>query len=231
MTPERWERTSTYLRDVFGAEDEQLRTLTPRAVAAGLPDIAVSADVGRLLLILTSMAGSGHGARTAIEVGTLGGYSGIWIARGLAPGGRLITIEPHPQHAAFAEREFAAAGLAGRVEMKRGAGKDVLPALAADLGAGAVDLVFLDAIKHEYVDYFSAIRSSIAVGGLLVADNVLGSRTWWIDDPSGHDEDRDGVDRFNRAVAADPDFEAVAVPIREGVLIARRHRISPSSRG
>src|SRR5687767_13276112 len=109
MTPERWNFTSAYLREVFGAEDDQLRTLTPRAVAAGLPNIAVTADVGRLLMMLTRMTANGAGARLAIEVGTLGGYSGIWIARGLAPGGRLITIEPDATRAAFAEREFAAA--------------------------------------------------------------------------------------------------------------------------
>ena len=95
MTPERWAFTTTYLREVFGTQDEQLRTLMPRAVAAGLPDIAVSADVGRLLMLLTRMTGNGKGARLAIEVGTLAGYSGIWIARGLASGGRLITIEPN----------------------------------------------------------------------------------------------------------------------------------------
>lgn len=229
MTPERWEWTRSYLRDVFGAEDEQLHTLVPRAVAAGLPDIAVSADVGRLLMILTGMTGGGRGATLAIEVGTLGGYSGIWIARGLAPGGRLVTIEPEPKHADFAEREFAAAGLAGSVDLRRGTGLDLLPRLAAELGAGAVDLVFLDAIKREYSEYFAAIRSSIAVGGLLVADNVLGSHHWWIDEAPGRNPDRDGADRLNRMLAADPDFEAVALPIREGVLVARRMRNSSSS--
>ena len=224
MTPERWNWTSSYLREVFGGEDEPLRGLVSRALAAGLPDIAVSADVGRLLMLLTRMAGGGPGARLAIEVGTLGGYSGIWIARGLAPGGRLITIEPEPKHADFAEREFAGAGVAGSVEIRRGTGLEVLPALAAELGPGAVDLVFLDAIKREYPQYFAAIRPSIAVGGLLVADNVLGSHTWWIDEAPGRNADRDGADRLNRIVSADTDFEAVALPIREGVLVARRIR-------
>lgn len=224
MTPERWNWTRGYLRDVFGAEDEHLRGLVPRAIEAGMPDIAVSPDVGRLLKLLTSMTGAGRGARLAIEVGTLGGYSGIWIARGLAPGGRLITIEPEPKHADFAEREFAAAGLAGSVEIRRGTGLEVLPPLAAAIGPGAADVVFLDAIKREYPEYFAAIRSSIAVGGLLIADNVLGSNTWWIDEAPGRNPDRDGADRLNRAVSADPDFEAVALPIREGVLVARRVR-------
>lgn len=223
MTPDRWARTSAYLRDVFGAQDEQLQTLMPRAIAAGLPDIAVSADVGRLLMLLTSMTGGGRGARVAVEVGTLAGYSSIWIARGLAPGGRLITIESEPRHTAFARREFEAAGLPA-VEIRAGAGLDVLPVLARELGPGSTDFVFLDAVKQEYPGYFTAIRPAIAPGGMLVADNVLGSGQWWIDEPGGRHADRDGVDRFNRMLAADPDFEAVAVPLREGVLIARRVR-------
>jgi caffeoyl-CoA O-methyltransferase len=176
------------------------------------------------LKLLAGMCGEGRGARTAIEVGTLAGYSGIWIARGLAPAGKLITIELNDAHADFAQREFKTAGVADRIELRRGAAMNVLPSLAAELGPASLDFVFLDARKREYPDYFAAIRSSIAIGGLLVADNVLGSHSWWIDLPPGRDEDRDGADRFNHSVAADPDFEAVAVPIREGVLIARRMR-------
>ena len=224
MTPSRWRTTASYLIDVFGAQDDQLATLTPRAIAAGLPDIAVSPDVGRLLTLLVSMTGGGRGARVAIEVGTLAGYSGIWIARGLARDGRLITIESEPAHADFAQREFETAGVSAAVEIRRGAAMDVLPVLAADLEPASVDFVFLDATKREYPDYFAVIRPLIAAGGLLVADNVLGSRTWWIDAPAGRSADRDGADRFNRLMAADPDFETVAVPIREGVLIARRMR-------
>jgi predicted O-methyltransferase YrrM len=222
MTPERWDFTCAYLRDVFGGADDQMQTLTTRAVAAGLPDIAVSGDVGRLLMMLTGMTGKGAGAKLALEVGTLGGYSGIWIARGLAPGGRLITIEPNVRHAEFAEREFATAGLAGAVDVRRGKGLDLLPGLAAELGDGSVDVVFLDALKHEYPSYFEAVRPAIAPGGLLIADNVLGSNQWWIDEPAGRNRDRDGADRLNRMLAADPDFTAVALPIREGVLVARR---------
>ena len=87
----------------------------------------------------------------------------------------------------------------------------------------------LDALKREYPDYLAAIRPAIAVGGLLVADNVLGSRSWWIDEPAGQNADRDAVDRFNRMLAADPDFEAVAFPMREGLLVARRYASSVRS--
>lgn len=211
MTPERWRDTERYSTEVFGNQDDHLAGLMDRAVAAGLPSIAVSADVGRLLTILTKLT-PGH---RALELGTLAGYSGIWIARGLAPDGRLTTIEYEPKHAEFAVRAFEAAGVADQIEVIVGAALEVLPGLAEDWGPGSVDIAFVDAVKTEYPDYFEAIKPIIASGGLLVADNVYGTGAGWIDE--GH-----GTDRFNRMVAADPDFEAVALPIRQGVLVARR---------
>lgn len=211
MTPERWEHTETYSGEVFGVQDEHLAGLMTRATAAGLPDIAVGPDVGRLLMILTSLTPG----RLAVEVGTLGGYSAIWIARGLAPGGRLITIEHEPRHADFARAEIEAAGVSDGVEVREGAGIAVLGALAEELAPGSVDVLFLDAAKVEYVDYFGIARPLIAPGGVVMADNVYGTGAGWIDE--GH-----GTDAFNRLVAADPDFEAVAVPLRQGVLVARR---------
>ncbi|HYE03195.1 MAG TPA: O-methyltransferase [Phycisphaerales bacterium] len=220
MTPQRWAYTTAYLRGIFGTEDQQLATLMPRAVAAGLPDIAVSSDVGRLLKLLTGLTRG----RLALELGTLAGYSGIWIARGLAPGGRLITLEPEPLHADFAQREFAAANLADRVELRRAKALDALPALAAELGEGSLDLVFFDAIKREYPAYWSLVRPLLTVGGLLIADNILGAGDWWIDETPGTSPDRDAADRFTRAVACDPDFDSTGFPLREGVLVARRLR-------
>lgn len=211
MTPERWTYTGDYAEEVFGRADEHLAGLMRRAVEAGLPPISVSADVGRLLKILVSMTD----AKLAIELGTLGGYSGIWIARGLADDGRLITVEYEDKHADFAAREFETAGVADKVELIRGAALDVLPRLAADLGESSVDFVFMDAVKSEYVDYLRLVRPLVKVGGLIVADNVYGTGAGWIDE--GH-----GTDEFNRTIAADPDFESVATPMREGVLIARR---------
>ena len=158
----------------------------------------------------------------AIEVGTLAGYSGIWIARGLAPGGRLITIEYEPKHANFARRQFERAGVSDRVDLRVGAALDVLPTLAKELGPASVDVVFLDAVKTEYPAYWEIVRPMIRPGGLILADNVLGGGSWWIDNAG--EPSRDAADRFNRLVAGDPHFEAVAVPLREGVLIGRRVR-------
>lgn len=211
MTPERWDHTADYSHEVFGTQDQHLAGLMKRAEAAGLPPIAVSADVGRLLTILTSLT---EGNR-ALELGTLAGYSAIWIARGLAPDGRLTTIEFEPKHAEFARGELVKAGLGDRVDVITGAALDVLPDLTEAWGNETVDIVFIDAIKTEYVDYFRAVRPLIKPGGLLVADNIYGTGAGWIDE--GH-----GTDAFNRLVASDPEFEAVGLPMREGVLVARR---------
>lgn len=218
MTPDRWQYTCDYGREVFGRQDEHLSSLMPQAIGKGLPDIAVSPDVGRLLMILTSTTRG----RLAIEVGTLGGYSAIWIARGLQSGGRLITIEPEKPHAEFASEQFRRAGVDDRVEVLMGTGLTVLPILAKQFQPKSVDLVFLDAIKTEYPAYWEIVKPMIAVGGLILADNVYGSGDWWIDDETS--VTREAVDRFNRTVADDPDFETVAVPIRQGLLIGRRMR-------
>jgi predicted O-methyltransferase YrrM len=211
MTPERWAYTGNYAEEVFGRADEHLAGLMDRAVEAGLPGIAVSADVGRLLHILVSMT-EGH---LAIELGTLGGYSGIWIARGLADDGHLVTVEFDDRHADFAEGEFDTAGVADRVELVRGAALDVLPELATRFGPGSIDFAFIDAVKSEYLAYLRLLEPMLKPGGLLVADNVYGTGAGWIDEGNGTDE-------FNRAIASDPDFDAVATPMRQGVLIARK---------
>ncbi|MFP3882078.1 MAG: O-methyltransferase [Actinomycetota bacterium] len=211
MTPERWSYLGDYAAEVFGQYDDHLAGLMERAVEAGLPPIAVSADVGRLLKILTAMTDG----KLAIELGTLAGYSAIWIARGLAEDGRLLTVEHEDAHADFAQAEFEKAGVAHKIEIVRGAALDVLPQIAAEVGESSVDFVFIDARKSEYVDYFRLLKPLIKSGGLLVADNVYATGAGWIDE--GH-----GTDEFNRMIASDPDFDAVATPMREGILIARR---------
>lgn len=211
MTPERWSFLSNYAEEVFGSEDEGLAGLTTRATAAGIPSWAITADVGRFLQILVSMTSG----KLAIELGTLAGYSAIWIARGLAPDGKLISIEYEEKHAAFAEAEIARAGLADRVDVVRGAALDEIPRLVETLEPMSADFVFIDAVKEEYTAYFEAIKPLIAVGGLIVADNVFGTGQGWIDEGFGTDE-------FNRHVAADPDFDTTVTPMRAGLLIAKR---------
>lgn len=218
MTTDRWNTTTDYLDDVFGQQDEHLASLMPRAIEAGLPDIAVSPSVGRLLLLLARLAD----AHTIVEVGTLAGYSGTWLARGMHADGKLITLEPVEKHAAFAEEGFAACGLADRVEVRRATGLDGLPVLCDELGTGSVDLVFLDAVKAEYPDYYPHAKALLRPGGLVVADNALGSNDWWIGEPDGNQPAHDGADKLNRMLAEDPEFDAACLPIREGVTVARK---------
>lgn len=211
MTPERWSFLGEYADEVFGQYDDHLAGLMTRAVDAGLPPIAVSADVGRLLKILVSMTPG----KLAIELGTLAGYSAIWIARGMAEDGKLITVEYNDHHADFAQQEFERAGVAHQVEIVRGAALDVLGDIAERVGEDSVDFAFVDAKKTEYTEYFQLLKPLMRPGSLYVADNVYATGAGWIDEGQGTDE-------FNRFIAADPDFDAVATPMREGVLIARR---------
>jgi caffeoyl-CoA O-methyltransferase len=205
-----------YLQELFGHPDRHLGGLMGHAVEQGLPDIAVPPEVGRVLTLLVSMTRG----ELAIEVGTLGGYSGISLARGLSSNGRLITIEPNQLHADFAQDQFITAGVGTRVVIRRGTGLEILPTLREELGTDSVDVIFLDALKTEYPAYWEIVRPMIRIGGLILADNVLGSGDWEIDDV-GHPS-RDAADRFNRLVADDRDFQSIIVPIGHGILIGRR---------
>ena len=212
MTAERWRYTNEYSRKLFGGQDAHLEGLLGEAGRRGLPDIAVGAEVGRLLMILTALTR---------------GRLAIWIARGLARGGRLITIARDPGHADFAAEQLERAGVADRVELRRGEALTLLPALAREIEPGSVDVVFIDAEKTEYPQYWKIVRPLIAEGGLILADNAYGAGTWWIDEED--DPKREAADRFNRLVADDPDFESVIVPLREGVLIGRRSTVTAES--
>lgn len=218
MTAGRWRYTQAYLAEVFGVEDEAARGIRLGSERAGLDPIAVRADAARLLTLLARTTA----ARTAVEVGTLGGYSAWHILRGLGPDGRLITIERDPRAAEVARENLAHAGIADRVRVEVGRALDVLPRVAAELGARSVGLVFLDADKSEYAAYWGHLRPLLAEGGLLVADNVLGTGRWWIDDEAY--PGRVAIDAFNRAITADPELEVAGLLVGQGVLVARRRR-------
>lgn len=215
MTPQRWNNTCEYLDAVFGREDQHLRDLMPGAIANGVPDIAVSASVGRMLRGLLRMIN----ATTVVEVGTLAGYSTTWMAHALPDDAMVYAIEPNPLHARIAREGFEHAGIAHKVTIIESTGLEALPLLLEDLGAGSVDAVFLDAIKSEYPDYFPASKRLLRPGGLLIADNALGGGDWWIDDPDGHNPDRDGAATLNEMMARDHELESFCVPIREGVAV------------
>ena len=198
-----------YLCGLFAREDETLLALREEADRTGLPPIAVSPDAGRLLQVLLKAVG----ARRVLEVGTLGGYSAIWIARALPDDGRLITLEAEPTHAAFARRFLARAGVAERVEVREGRALDLLPALDGE----RFDTVFLDADKEPLPTYFEWALRLLRPGGLLIADNALwGGRVY---DAAENDARTQGVREFNRRLASDPRITGIVVPSHDGVAI------------
>ena len=201
--------TSDYLAALFAPEDETLLALREEADRSGLPPISISPDEGRLLQVLLRAVG----ARRVLEVGTLGGYSAIWMARALPPGGTLLTLEIEPAHAEFARRHLARAGVADRVEVRVGRALDLLPALDGE----RFDAIFLDADKEPLPTYFEWALRLLRPGGLLIADNALwGGRVL---DPETADEGTRGVREFNRRMASDDRVMATIVPIGDGLAV------------
>jgi predicted O-methyltransferase YrrM len=199
--------TSDYLAALFAPEDATLLALREEADRSGLPPISISPDEGRLLQVLVHAVG----ARRVLEVGTLGGYSAIWMARALPPGGSLLTLEIEPSHAEFARRHLARAGLADRVEVRVGRALDLLPALDGE----RFDAVFLDADKEPLPTYFDWALRLLRPGGLLIADNALwGGRVL---DERVDDEATRAVREFNRRLATDPRVTGIVVPTHDGV--------------
>jgi len=203
------DRTGDYISGLFAPEDQLLASLREEADRTGLPPIAVSADEGRLLqVLLTSVQ-----ARRVLEVGTLGGYSAIWMARALPEDGELVTIEIDPKHAEFAKRYLERAGLANKVEIRIGRALDVLPSLDGE----RFDAVFIDADKEPMPNYFEWALRLLRPGGLLIADNTLwGGRVF---DDAEQDEKTTAVREFNRRMANDPRILSILVPTHDGVAI------------
>jgi predicted O-methyltransferase YrrM len=197
------ESVDAYLSGLLSPDDEALAAARRDSDAAGLPPIAVSAPQGKLLSLLARAIG----ARRILEIGTLGGYSTIWLARGLVPGGRVTTLEYSPRHAEVARANLARAGLADVVDVRMGRALDTLPALAAEQ-LEPFDLVFIDADKAPYADYLDwAVRLS-RPGALIVGDNVV--RRGRVTAP-GDDRDAAGVRAFLERMAADPRVDGTAL--------------------
>ena len=203
------DRTGDYIAGLFAPEDELLAALREEADRTGLPPIAVSADEGRLLQVLLMSIR----ARRVLEVGTLGGYSAIWMARVLPDDGELLSIEIEQRHAEFARRYVQRAGLADRVEIRVGRALDILPSLDGE----KFDAVFLDADKEPMPNYFEWALRLLRPGGLLIADNTLwGGRVL---DDAERVEKTTAVREFNRRMATDPRVLSILVPTHDGVAI------------
>ena len=204
------DRAGEYIAGLFSAEDELLATLREEADRTGLPPIAISADEGRLLQVLLTTIG----ARRVLEVGTLGGYSAICMARALPADGRLLTIEIEPMHAEFARRYIKRANQSDRIEVRVGRALDLLPALDGEL----FDAIFIDADKEPLPTYFEWGLRLVRPGGLIIADNALwGGRVF---DGETDDEKTRAVREFNRRMATDSRVLGIIVPTHDGVAVA-----------
>jgi len=191
-----WDQVDAYLTDTFVPRDEAFAAALAESEKAGLPAIQVSPPQGRLLELLARSLR----ARSILEIGTLGGYSTLWLARGLAPGGRILTLEVDAKHAEVARGNFERAGRAGSIELRLGPALETLPRLVGER-AGPFDLVLVDAAKANLPDYFSWSLELSSPGTLIVIDNVV--REGEIVDAASPDAAVQGVRRMNERIAGE----------------------------
>jgi predicted O-methyltransferase YrrM len=195
MSAERWAAVDGYISEKLIGADPALDAAVSDSAAAGLPPIAVSPPQGKLLNLLARSIG----ARRILEVGTLGGYSTIWLARALPDGGRLVTLEANPGYAEVARANIARAGFADIVELRLGAALDTFPELAAE-GGDPFDLIFIDADKWNTPNYFTWALELSHPGSLIIADNVI--RDGGVVDPDSDDSAVQGSQRFHEMLDA-----------------------------
>jgi predicted O-methyltransferase YrrM len=201
---EKWTEIDNFFSDALIRPDRVLESVLESSRAAGLPAINVSPNQGRLLEMLARILS----ARTILEIGTLGAYSTIWLARGMQAGGRLITLEADPAHAAVALANIARAGLQNVVELRLGSASDTLPQISAER-RGPFDLIFIDADKENIPSYFEwALRLS-RPGSVIIVDNVV--RDGRVIDSKTDDPDIQGVRRFIEMLGANATVSGTAI--------------------
>lgn len=205
-----------YVQELYAPQDEALEAAVRESRRAGLPEIQVSPNEGKLLQLLAEIAG----ARRILEIGTLGGYSAIHFGRALPEDGSLISLEIDEHHAEVARENVERAGLADRVEIRVGDARELLAAIVGN-GEGPFDLVFIDADKEGYPEYLEWSMKLVRPGSLILGDNAI--RGGSVLDPD--DGSSRAMREFNRRIAEDPSLSAIVLPlIREridGLAIAR----------
>jgi predicted O-methyltransferase YrrM len=204
MAEEKWTEVDQYFSDRLIPSDPILDSALEASVAGGLPAIAVSPSQGKLLQLLAQIVG----ARSILEIGTLGGYSTIWLARALAPGGRLITLEVDPKHAEVATLNFLRAGLKDVIEVRVGDALKTLPKLSAER-RGPFDLIFIDADKQHIPEYFEWALKLSRAGTLVIVDNVV--RDGAVIDADSTDPSIQGVRRFVELLSAKSGVSGTAI--------------------
>ena len=200
MSQKTWTAVDHYISGALLQPDAALDAAVEASDAAGLPDIAVAPNQGKLLWLLARM----QGAKRILEIGTLGGYSTIWLARALPPGGKLVTLEYDPKHASVARENVARAGLAEIVEMHTGRALDLLPSLS-----GPFDFFFIDADKASNADYFRWALKLSHRGSVIVVDNVV--RDGEVIDADSADHGVAGTRKLMDYLATEPRVSATAI--------------------
>jgi predicted O-methyltransferase YrrM len=199
-----WSDVDQYFAEALIPADPALEGALAASAEAGLPTISVAPNQGKLLHLLARI----QGARSILEIGTLGGYSTIWLARALPEGGRLITLEADPKHAEVAGRNIAAAGVADRVDLRVGPALDTLPKVAAE-GLGPFDFIFIDADKASIPDYFTWALKLSRPGTVVVVDNVVrGGNVVQADSQSA---DVQGIRRLHDQLKSEPRVDATTL--------------------
>lgn len=196
MNQEVWTAVDQYINELLVPSDPVLDAALASSAAAHLPAIQVSPAQGKMLHVFARLVS----ARNILELGTLAGYSTIWLARALPPGGRVLTLEADPKHADVADANFARAGLSGVIELRRGKALETLPRVAAE-GRGPFDLIFIDANKSNMAEYFDWAVNLSRRGSVIIADNVI--REGGVLDATSDDANIQGVRRFNERLASD----------------------------
>lgn len=203
IDPQLWSAVDRYITDSLVPSDPALQAALTASDAAGLPSISVSANQGKFLALLARI----RGAKTILEIGTLGGYSSIWLARALPPEGRLVTLELDPKHAEVARANIERAGLTAKVQVRVGKALDTLPVLSDE--RAVFDFVFIDADKASIPDYFDWSLKLSQPGSIIVVDNVV--RRGAVIDASSNDPNVQGVRRFNERLAKTPNVTATTL--------------------
>jgi predicted O-methyltransferase YrrM len=196
MSLEKWTAVDRYITDLLVPADDALNAALAASAAADLPQINVTPNLGKFLHLLARI----QGARRILEIGTLGGYSTIWLARALPPDGKLITLEIDPKNAEIARANIARAGLASMIELRLGKALDSLPQLAGE-NRGPFDLIFIDADKPSNPDYFSWALKLSRKGSIIIIDNVV--RGGEVINAASQDRSVQGVRRLNEMLAAE----------------------------
>lgn len=204
----------TYVTELCTPQDEVLLATLEATKAGGLPPIQIPPTLGKLLHILVRCSG----ANKILEIGTLGGYSAIWMARALKPGGRLLSLEISPEHAAVARQNVERAGLSDCIEVRVGPALEQLPGLVKE---GPFDVVYIDADKESYPQYLDWALKLTHAGSLIIGDNVL--RGGHVIDPQPEDAGAQAIHLFNEKACTNPRLTTIILPNRngrDGVLIA-----------